>query len=214
MPDGTRVTLNSGSSLVYPPAFGPYTRIVRLTGEAYFDVSPDAAKPFIVETSTLRITVLGTRFNVRAFADGSKPEVSIVHGKVQVTGVTAAGETTPIVLTPGQQYSFVPETGTGEVQAVRPETVTRWMQDDVLFFDREPIASAVCKLEARFGVIVELNDPKLGNETLTGRFEKETLEEILVLLHRTGEIDYRLVRANGRIERVVLSPGHNKVVAH
>ncbi|AHF90319.1 anti-FecI sigma factor FecR [Opitutaceae bacterium TAV5] len=209
LPDGTKVTLNSGSSLDYPPLFGPYARIVRLTGEGYFDVAHDAAKPFIVETSALRITVLGTQFNVRAFADGSKPEVSLVRGKVQVTGVTPAGETAPVVLTPGQQYSFVPESGAGEVQEITPEKITGWMHDEVLFFDREPVASAIRKLETRFGVTVELSDPKLGDETLTGRFEKESLEEILVLLQRTGEIDYRLVRNNGHIKSVVLSPGRN-----
>ncbi|MDR1281844.1 MAG: FecR family protein [Opitutaceae bacterium] len=71
--DGTRITLNANGSLVYPNDFGPYARVVKLSGEAFFDVARDTARPFVVETDSLRIRVLGTRFNVRAL--GNRPEM-------------------------------------------------------------------------------------------------------------------------------------------
>ncbi|EIP98954.1 Fe2+-dicitrate sensor, membrane component [Opitutaceae bacterium TAV1] len=206
--DGTKITLNSGSILSHPEIFGPYGRVVRLTGEAFFDVSHDESRPFVVETPTLRIRVLGTRFNVRAFADGTKAQVSLVKGKVQVTEIAPRNqeEAKPVVLTPGEQYNFSPETRMAKVQPVSAEAATGWMQD-VFVWKREPAASAMRQLERRFGIGVEFSDPALSNEELNGTFEAESLEEIFETLQLTGIFNYRLIRAGDKIERVILSPG-------
>ncbi|AHF92552.1 anti-FecI sigma factor FecR [Opitutaceae bacterium TAV5] len=205
--DGTKITLNAGSTLSYPDAFGPRNRVVRLKGEGFFDVARDERRPFVVETSTLRVTVLGTQFNVRAFDDGSQAQVTLVHGKVQVTpaGSRGATATTPVTLTDGMRYSVAAETGKGEVRTVPAGEAVGWIQDK-LVWENEPLPSAMKELERRFGIVVEITDQKLREQTITARFGRESLEEIFDLIHLTAPIRYEFVRSeDGKIKRVVLS---------
>jgi ferric-dicitrate binding protein FerR (iron transport regulator) len=206
--DGTRITLNSGSSLVHPQTFGPHNRAVRLTGEAFFDVTHDPAHPFIIETPTLRVTVVGTQFDVRAYDDGTRAQVSVVEGRVQVAELqpNANIPLQPVLLTPGQQYGFSPETKVADVQSVAPEAATAWIQDAFVWED-EPVLSAMRQLERRYGFTVEFSDPKLGTEKLNGNFEGQSPEEIFEALRRTRIIDCRIERDHGKIKRVILSPG-------
>lgn len=85
LPDGSTVWLNAGSSLSYEADFEGAVRAVKLTGEAYFDVAPDASKPFVVNTAGIHIKVLGTAFNVKAYATDNVVETTLISGMVQVT---------------------------------------------------------------------------------------------------------------------------------
>ncbi|OAM90087.1 FecR domain-containing protein [Termitidicoccus mucosus] len=202
--DGSKVTLNAGSQLSYPSAFDARSRTVRLTGEAFFDVAKDAARPFVVETGTLRITVLGTRFNVRAFADGTRAQVTLVSGKVQVTPLgRAEAEQAPVTLAPGMQYSLIPATGEGELHNVPVQAATGWMSDRIVWKD-EPLPDAMRELERRHGIAIVLADPALARETVTARFQSETLPEIFRLLEDLG-IGHRFEPSSDKIERVILS---------
>ncbi|QJB32709.1 FecR domain-containing protein [Chitinophaga oryzae] len=101
LPDGTRVWLNAASSLRYPTAFTGQERVVELSGEAYFEVAPQADKHFLVKTGGEQpadITVLGTAFNVNAYADQQNNVTTLVNGKVRVSG--KGGQ---VVLQPSQQ---------------------------------------------------------------------------------------------------------------
>ncbi|EIP98799.1 Fe2+-dicitrate sensor, membrane component [Opitutaceae bacterium TAV1] len=205
--DGTNITLNAGSSLLYPKSFGSRNRVVRLSGEAFFDVAHDQTRPFIVETSTMRITVLGTRFNVKAFSDGTKAQVTLVQGRVEVTPVggpaVSATPANPVTLTAGMQYTLAPATHTGRVTAAADEDATGWISDRIVW-NREPLPDAMRELERRYGIIVEMTDARLANETVTGRFQSESIQNIFKLLAATGGIDYRIVDNNGKVERVIL----------
>lgn len=97
--DGTTVHLNAGSKLTYPVRFAGKRRIVRLEGEAYFDVAGDENHPFVVQTHLGEITVLGTEFNVNAYADTPVCYTTLVHGKVKFSTLNA--ET--VTLSPGEQ---------------------------------------------------------------------------------------------------------------
>ncbi|MGN7722132.1 FecR family protein [Chitinophaga sp. 22620] len=96
--DGTRIWLNASSSLRFPAEFGPGERDVELTGEAYFEVAKDAARPFRVKAKDMRLEVLGTSFNVMAYHDERTVNTSLLEGAVKVSG--SAGAAT---LKPGQQ---------------------------------------------------------------------------------------------------------------
>ena len=85
LPDGSVVWLNAGSKLEYDKSFGNTIREVKLTGEAFFDVVKNPAKPFIVNTSSARVKVLGTAFNVRCYPEDKKIETSLIRGSVEVT---------------------------------------------------------------------------------------------------------------------------------
>ena len=86
LPDGTRVWLNSASSLRYPTAFAGNERRVELIGEAYFEVSKDPNKPFYVKTATQTVAVLGTHFNINSYADEGATKTTLLEGSVRVTG--------------------------------------------------------------------------------------------------------------------------------
>jgi transmembrane sensor len=95
LPDGTNVWLNAASSITYPTAFVNNSREVTITGEAYFEVAKNKAKPFKVNTRTDRITVLGTAFNIQAYPDEASMKTSLVEGSVKIANA---------VLKPGQAY--------------------------------------------------------------------------------------------------------------
>jgi transmembrane sensor len=83
--DGTQVWLNAGSSVTYPVAFTGYERKVMITGEAYFEVAHNAAKPFIVSKGAMSVKVLGTHFNVNAYDDEAAIKVTLLEGSVEVS---------------------------------------------------------------------------------------------------------------------------------
>lgn len=93
--DGTKVWLNAASSITYPTAFTGKKRSVTVSGEAYFEVAKDASKPFIVKTAKEKIEVLGTYFNVNAYADEPVNKISLLEGSVRINNV---------VLKPGQAF--------------------------------------------------------------------------------------------------------------
>lgn len=104
LPDSSLVWLNAGSKLVYAGDFGRKSRRVRLEGECYFEVVCNAGRPFTVETDVLNVTVLGTSFNVQAYAEARAVEVDLLKGRVEV----ATSDRTP---------SFAPSRPTS---AIRP----------------------------------------------------------------------------------------------
>ena len=99
--DGTEVWLNSGAELEYPSLFAGDTRRVRLSGEAFFDVSHDADKPFVVETFACRVEVLGTRFNVNADVQHACFWTTLLRGSVRVTSLEDPRQ--QVVLKPDEQ---------------------------------------------------------------------------------------------------------------
>lgn len=101
LPDGTKVWLNAASSLRYPTQFTGSERRVILTGEAYFEVPKKANQPFIVESNKQLLTVLGTTFNVTAYAEEKEIITTLLEGKVAITSV--ADQAQSITLRPGQQ---------------------------------------------------------------------------------------------------------------
>lgn len=103
--DGTKVWLNSESSLRYPTAFTGRTREVEITGEAYFEVAHDAAKPFYVKKGDMNVQVLGTHFNVNAYEDEEAIKVTLLEGSVSVQQTT--GNKQSLIIKPGQQASVI-----------------------------------------------------------------------------------------------------------
>ncbi|WP_428331525.1 FecR family protein [Mucilaginibacter sp.] len=98
--DGTKVWLNAASSLKYPTAFAGNERNVELTGEAYFEVAKNAAKPFFVKTANQTVEVLGTHFNINSYTDEKATKTTLLEGSVKVTGNF---NKVTVKLVPGQQ---------------------------------------------------------------------------------------------------------------
>lgn len=105
LPDGSLITLEPNSRLVYPQRFTGNTREVNLTGEAYFEVEPNHEKPFIVQTSYVIATVLGTSFNVEAYPNGIA-KVVVTTGRVKVQTVNASNELQAVIINANQSVAY------------------------------------------------------------------------------------------------------------
>ena len=165
--DGTTVHLNAESELVYPSAFSKDVRTVSLVGEAYFDVAHDAGRPFVVEVDGYSIEVLGTQFNVTAYADERICRSTLVEGSVRIIPDNGRNEE-EIVLTPGEQV--VHETGTDifSVARVNTKVYTAWM-DREFVFENTPLSEALRIVSRWYNFATTLRTPIWRNIRLPVR---------------------------------------------
>ena len=180
--DGTRVCLNAGSSLEFPNVFSKHDRKVRLSGEAMFDVMPDAACPFIVQTYGYDVEVFGTRFNVEADAASAEFSTALLQGSVKVTDrASGAG----FFLVPGEKAELVqgrlrrsPITNSDEylwtegIISLQCDSFTELLKRmekayDVHFiiqYDKEPVVRCRGKIRVSDGIEHALEILKLGTD--------------------------------------------------
>ena len=124
LPDGTKVWLNSASSIRYPAVFTGKQRRVSITGEVFFEVAHDAQHPFMVSTRHSDITVLGTRFNVMAYENEPAVSTTLLDGAVKVS---LPGQQTTVVLRPGQQANVKNAAGTINIKTVDAAGISAWI---------------------------------------------------------------------------------------
>ncbi|GAB3718328.1 hypothetical protein GCM10027592_61170 [Spirosoma flavus] len=171
LPDGTQIILNRQSTLRYPTAFTGDTREVTLTGEAFFDVTPDAEHPFRIRAQSTVVQVLGTSFNVRAY--DANVNVAVKTGKVRFSGPRKS-----VLLTPNQQATFDPKTDTlRKTLSVSPNTFA--YKTGQLVFDNEPLRNVVQTINQFYNADVRLANANLGNCLLKTRFDNMPLEDVL-----------------------------------
>jgi len=193
--DGTSVWLNSGSSIKYPDRFVGNKRIVKLKGEAYFEVQSDLKKPFIVETSSLSVKATGTKFNVSGYTSDDKAEVTLVAGKVEVNLTDNKGNIKSTKLIPDQHYSFNKVSGTTSITTEDTYKYISW-KDGKLIFRNEPLSEVIKKISFVFNVDIELQGISLQDYYYRATFQDESLAEILKLLKMSAPIDYIEVKRN------------------
>lgn len=188
LPDGTNIKLNSESTLTYAQNFGAEDRRVSLSGEAYFMVTHDAERKFIVNGEFLDVTVHGTIFNINAYHDQREIEVALVEGKVSVT--THDQDTAPLVLTPNTKAVYDKST---RLISVRPSSMieTAWI-NDVLVFKSQTIGNVLRILEKKFDVKIVVPDGFNTEDTYTGYFDDESLSEILYVLKTHYKFSYQI----------------------
>ena len=160
--DGTRIRLNSGSRLDVLTDNGN-ERHVRLKGEGYFDVARDEEKPFILETSGMRVKVLGTTFNVTAYDEVQS--VVLVEGSVEAKG---AGDSAAVVISPSERYVYDTVTGTGNVEAADVEEYTSWI-DGYILLKETGVQEIFDRLENYFGVEIDCNADDFRDVTVSGK---------------------------------------------
>lgn len=198
--DGSTVRLNADSKLTYPEKFTGGTRELVLEGEAFFMVSKDPQRPFIVRSGDLATKVLGTSFNIRAFPR-EKIEVTVATGKVQVASIadamneTAAltddSEEDTLLLTPGKQAVFNPSDNTLTEKQVNLPEYLAW-KDGILRFNNISFAEAAKKLSRWYGIRVMLDNEKLKNCRIQGEYKDQSLENVLKTLEFTFGIGHEI----------------------
>jgi len=187
--DGTKVYLNAGSRLVYPEIFSGSTREVLLTGEAFFDVTPDNKKPFIVQTSHLKVKVLGTRFNLSAYASDNYIEAVLAEGKISLARNDAGFFDKPVELAPGQLASFSRATSEMLLRKVDVDNYTLWTEG-VFKFESVHLSRILKRLERYYDIRFHFKDAFLGTVQISGKLElKEELNETIERIGRAARVN-------------------------
>lgn len=185
LPDGTTVRLNAASSLRYPLHFGAKSRIVELTGEGYFEVAKNAAVPFIVKTPKQEIRVLGTHFNVNAYADEEEQKTTLLEGKVVVSTPTQA-ET----LKPGEQS--VLKNNVITTATVDTDISVSWKNGQFMF-NNESIQGIMRQISRWYNVEVVYEDKLPELKVFGGTISRfENVSEILDVLSLTKIVKFKI----------------------
>lgn len=187
--DGTRVWLNKNSKLAYPSEFDGDQRIVRLEGEAFFDVARDPSKPFIIETASSETQVLGTSFNVRAYPQEEAVEVVVATGKVALR--EAGNSDNEVRLTPSEKGVFNTRTETLIKRINEDQNFLSW-RNNLLEYDNTDLAMVTRSLERHFNVSVELDEEEVTVCRFTASFSKPKLQDVLDVLSAVMNLNYEL----------------------
>jgi transmembrane sensor len=215
LPDGTKLWLNAGSSIVISNAFASGNREVTLEGEAFFDVKHDEQHPFVIHVGRLDVRVLGTTLNVRAYPGDSTMETTLINGKVEV-GVSGEArsaillhqnEKLTIAINRTASPAKIPDSGmTGRPAATPPKflrrpiepdrtdgtiTETSWVSNK-LVFRQETLSSMATRLERWYDVTIMFDNQRFKNDTLSGTFPQEPLADVMHALQITAGFHYRI----------------------
>ncbi|MCG8310803.1 MAG: FecR domain-containing protein [Cytophagales bacterium] len=194
LPDGSKVKLNSDSKIRYSKTFGSDSRDVILEGEAFFEVERDITRPFIVRTGDVSTMVLGTSFNISAYANSDNIKVAVVSGKVKVqTKAYAANENEQTVyLTPNYMAIFGRQDRILNTSTFDLEEIAGW-KDGIIIFNNAGIKEISEKLRQWYGVDIEIeHEAKMMDKRYTGRFENNSLEYVLKTISYTSDINFEL----------------------
>lgn len=188
LPDGTMVKLNAGSSITYPQEFAGNERNVSLQGEAFFEVSENPDKPFVIDTDGLKTRVLGTSFNVRSYTDEAEIKVAVLTGKVEIRGTDG----TSSVLLPTEMGIFEREKASISKNKYDFRKEIAW-KDGVLYYDKEDLKTVIKKLEMWYGVNFLVEKGVRFKGLYSGEFRNnESLEMVLEGISFTSDFDYQL----------------------
>ncbi len=188
--DGTQIRLNSNAQVQIPADFNQSTREVRLRGEAFFEVSHDEAKPFIVHTAWATIKDLGTAFNVRAIPDNRKVQVAVTDGKVSVWSEKQTEEKAT-ELTEGQFGHFDLQKGILQIEQFSTSNYLSWINGR-LTYDGAHLEQVSRQLGRMYEVSFAYSDYSLKKLSVTADFERKSLEKVLEVIAMTLRIDYRI----------------------
>lgn len=188
--DGTQVWLNADSRMQYSGDFMKGdVREVYLQGEAFFDVTPDASRPFVVHVQDMEIRVLGTAFNVKGYEEDSRIEATLVHGKISIEGNAAYEDVT---LAANQRAVFIKEEkGLLVENNVETDTYTSWRRG-VLAFDDQPLYEILPILERTFNVTIHTDDAYALDCRFTAKISNKSLDEVLELFRTSDTIGYSI----------------------
>lgn len=214
--DGTKITLNASSKIIYPTSFkDSNTREVTLIGEAFFDVAKNPSKPFLIHTPRMEISVLGTAFNVRDYAEENNAETALVRGKVSIWKTGSNDQ--KFILKPKEKFVITKLDGsvkesadtdlktvaTPTAIAIQPFSVsekdgsaleTEWLLNRITIQD-ERLLDIALKLERMYGVEIKITNKAIASQRYSATFENEQLENILKALQT---VNYFQIKTTGK----------------
>ena len=190
LPDSTLVWLNAGSQIVYSQGFGVSDRHIDLVGEAYFEVRTNEDLPFDVATHEMSVTVLGTKFNFRNYADDGEVIVNLLEGRVRLENGVRKME--PRYLSPSEKATLNKATGEMRIARTKVDNAREWTNDK-LFFDEMPLADIVKELSRSYNVRIRIMDDRLAGHRFYALFDRreQSIYDVLDILIQTNQLIYK-----------------------
>lgn len=192
MPDSTIVFLNADSHIKYCIDEGKKTREVFLEGEAWFDVTQNKKKPFIVHTSCYDVKVTGTQFNIKAYKSDHKLTTTLEKGQILIRSNKNYHIKEDIVVHPSEQVILNKKSKQWYIKNVNTKWFTSW-KDNKLIFVNMDFKSLMLLLERKYGVDIEVINKEILELHFDGIIKNETIIEFLEIMKQTLPIDYRIV---------------------
>jgi ferric-dicitrate binding protein FerR (iron transport regulator) len=192
--EGTRVLLNRDSKLRYRKEINTQIRKVRLTGEAWFDISRDTLRPFVIDAGIALVEVLGTSFNVNAYRENPTVEITVESGMVALTAKQDLKE--QIVMRAGTSGSYDPRSRELILEPVSDPNRISWKTRE-LFFENSPLGEVAELIGRVYHVRMEIANSELAACPITVSFRDQSLESVLNVLELT--LDLRISRNGGTI---------------
>ncbi|MRG45558.1 DUF4974 domain-containing protein [Chitinophaga sp. SYP-B3965] len=190
--DGSKIWLNADSRISYPEVFGKHSREVYLNGEAFFKVTGNPDRPFIVHLNNGMVKVLGTSFNVRAY-DNEPVQTSVTTGKVAFIPKYDNQNSVPdtFYITPDEKVTYKPTTHNIVKETTSGEDDKAWTEGRLVFKDVS-LEDICLELERSFGKKIAFQSDKPRQYRLTGSFQNNNLQEILYYLTKSKSFRYTI----------------------
>ncbi|MDO4950062.1 MAG: FecR domain-containing protein [Bacteroidales bacterium] len=186
LPDGTVVWLNANTTVSYPQVFAENERHIKLNGEAFFDVAHNKQQPFVVETSTQQVRVLGTKFNVFDYNDNKQFTVALIDGSVELLDKT--GEKRLTALKPWERVDIID--GKATRSQFTNDDFLQWKQG-IYSFDNWRFGDIVGKLELYYDVRIVMKSEALKNFMVNGKFrQRDGIESVLRNIQKIYPMKY------------------------
>lgn len=184
--DGSQIDINRNSTLSYPENFSANMRTVALTGEAFFEVNRDKERPFIIETNAIKVKVLGTSFNIKAYSN-SLNEVIVKTGRVEVSMIN--GSTKPLILNAGDKATFSITNNSLVKVENKNKNFLSWKTKEIQF-KNDKLSDAIKLIEEVYNVAINIPDDINAEKlTISATFDKITIEHILNTINKIHGID-------------------------
>lgn len=194
LPDGSKATLNGGTHLKYPDRFTRKLVELQLTGEAFFEVSKNSNRSFVVNTSPLSIQVHGTSFNVKSYDNDENIEVSLKEGSISLY----SDEKFITILSPNQTASYCRSDGKLYIRKEDIDIITAWKNNE-LVFDNTPFGEVAKYLARFYGVDIEMAPELAEKHFFTFKLKTESMREALMLLSQIAKFTYTIDGKDVRI---------------
>jgi len=190
LPDDTRVTLDAGSTLHYPDRFGEQERQVYLNGEGFFEVTASKETPFYIHTAEAAISVLGTKFNVRAWQQNKKVTLTVLEGKVSFQPENVDDPMAKVIVSRGQYSEIIENSYPSNPQYIDTKRNLSWL-DREMYFQNVPLLEVLDQLERWYDLEIILTDVSIANNRVTIFIEPKEIEEILEVISLMNNIRYK-----------------------
>lgn len=188
LPDGSIVVLNHNSQIKYSKTFMDDIRLVKLSGEAYFDVAENKNRPFVIETEQINVKVLGTSFNVKAYKGATNTEVVVSSGKVQVD---ARSNDEQVYLEAGDAVNYSSLSHTLDKHKVQTPNYKAWKTMEISF-ENNNLIDIIKIIEDTYHIKIEVHENVSSEQQMSGTFSQHSLEHILGTVCQAFNLKYQV----------------------